>query len=98
MVLELTVCHETSLQKSKPFKVNKYENIKTCLQSSFKSIPVHVYSVLGFISELKTFTNAAVLPDMNTSTRSALTLEAIKNSYEIDYRLYTNVSDNVLNS
>ena len=87
LVLELTVCHETNLQKSKQFKLNKYENINTCLQSSFKNIPVQVYSmevsVLGFISELKTFTNAAVLPDMNTSTRSALTLEAIKNSYEI---------------
>ena len=53
----------------------------------FQNISVQVYSVevsvLGFISKLKTFTNAAVLPDMNTSTRSALTLEAIKNSYEI---------------
>ena len=87
LVLELTVCHETNLQKSKQFKLSKYENINTCLQSSFKNIPVQVYSievsVLGFISELKTFTNAAVLPDLNTSTRSALTLEAIKSSYEI---------------
>ena len=32
---------------------------------------------------IKIFTNAAVLPEMKTSTRSALTLEAIKNSYEI---------------
>jgi hypothetical protein len=86
-VLELTVCHETNLQKSKLFKLGKYENINTCLQSSFKNIPVQVYSVevsvLGFLSDLRTFTNAAVLPDMNTSTRSALTLEAIRNSYEI---------------
>ena len=87
LVLELTVCHKTNLQKSKLFKLNKYENIQTCLQRSFESIPVHVFSMevslLGFISDLKTFTNEAALPDMNTSTRSALTLEAIKNSYDI---------------
>ena len=87
LVLELTVCHETNLQKSKRFELSKYENIKTCLQSSFINIPVHVYSmevsVLGFISDMKTFTNAAGLPDINTSTRSALFLEALKNSYEI---------------
>ena len=38
---------------------------------------------LYLLTYLLTFTNAAVLPDMNTSTQSALTLEAIKNSYEI---------------
>ena len=29
---------KTNLQKSKQFKLNKYENINTCLQSSFKNI------------------------------------------------------------
>ena len=40
--------------------------------------------IIILIIIIKTFTNAAVLPDMKTSTRSAPTLEAIKNdSYEI---------------
>ena len=87
LVLELTICHETNFQKSKLFKLSKYENIQTCLQDSFKNIPVLVFSieisVLGFIADLKTFTNAANLPDMKTSTRSALTLEVLRNSYDI---------------
>ena len=64
LVLELTICHETNFQKSKLYKLSKYENIQTCLQSNFKNIPVLVFlieiSVLGFISDLKTFTNAVI--------------------------------------
>ena len=56
-------------------------------QAILKNIPVLVFSienlVLRFISDLKTFTNAANLLDMKTSTRSALTLEDIRNSSDI---------------
>ena len=87
LVLELTVCHETNLQKSKLFKLDKYENIRNCLQREFTHVPVALFtvevSVLGFISDLKTFTKAAKLPDITTTTRSALSLKAIASSYDI---------------
>ena len=87
LVLELTVCHETNLQKSKLFKLGKYENIGNCLQREFTHVPVSLFtvevSVLGFVSDLKTFTKAAELPDLTTTTRSALSMKAITSSYDI---------------
>ena len=87
LVLVLTVCHETNLQKSKLFILGKYENIGNCLQREFTHVPVSLFtvevSVLGFVSDLKTFTKAAELPDLTTTTRSALSMKAITSSYDI---------------
>ena len=76
-ILELTVCHETNFLKSKDYKLNKYKEAQIHLQYWFKHIPVRVYtaeiSVLGIVSDLSGFFNAAHL----------LSRDAIKYSFEI---------------
>ena len=65
----------------------KYEKIGNCLQRESTHVPVSLFtvevSVLGFVSDLKTFTKAAELPDLTTTIRSALTMKAITSSYDI---------------
>ena len=39
LVLELTVCHESNLLKSKQFKLRKYENISKLVKNKYKRIP-----------------------------------------------------------
>ena len=58
-VLELTVCHESNLLKSKLYKLNKYENIKHHLKPEHSHSTVELFtleiSVLGFVSDLSEF-------------------------------------------
>ena len=52
-VLELTVCHETNLVKSKNYKISKYIDIKSHLQPGFSNYNVQIFTIeistLGFI-------------------------------------------------
>ena len=88
LVLELTVCHETNLQKSKLFmqaqQVREHPNLSAEEFRKHSGARILDGSLsTGFYIRSEDLTNEAALPDMNTSTRSALTLEAIKNSYDI---------------
>ena len=57
--LELTVCHETNLVKSRAYKTNKYENfvILGYILAEERSIIAHFVKIttLGFISDLSIF-------------------------------------------
>ena len=66
IVLELTVCHETNLLKSKLYKLEKYKELY-----KFTKIPVqstHIFSIevstLGFISNISKFLSCANLPKL----------------------------------
>ena len=53
VVGELTVCHETNLQSSRDFKLNKYANLSAARSSAYKHHIVSVHTIevstLGFI-------------------------------------------------
>ena len=87
LVLELTACHESNLLKSKEYKENKYRNISTHLLPCLAQVPVLVFtvevSVLGIVSNLKSSTQAANLPDIPQSLLSAISKSTIMNSFEI---------------
>ena len=68
--LELTVCFETNLVKSREYKVNRYKDLGNELSSSgkvFKMIFIE-FSALGFYTEkMKTFTDFLKLFKLNHS-------------------------------
>ena len=80
-VLELTVCHETNLQKSKLFKCNKYCNIRDHLHTKFKNYSLSVctieISVLGFISDISEFLKITNLPALPRHIMHQLTFQAL---------------------
>ena len=87
-VLELTVCHETNLEKSCKFKTEKYKNLNHFLQPKFKSFPVHFFpfeiSVHGFMTNnFKTFLARIKLHDFPLHLRSQLIRTAIFNTFDI---------------
>ena len=86
-VLELTVCHETNLEKSKLYKMNKYTQLKKELKDDFKNNSLQLFtwevSTLGFVSDLTEFTKAANLPRVSLDLYSELTRKALFASQEI---------------
>jgi hypothetical protein len=87
-VLELTVCHETNLEKSCKFKTEKYKNLNHFLQPKFKSFPVHFFpfeiSVHGFMTNnLKTFLARIKIHDFPLHLRTQLIRTAIFNTFDI---------------
>ena len=89
-VLELTVCHENNLAKSRQYKQNKYSNISDHLDSKFVNYEVELFtievSVLGFISDISDFCADAKLSQMPDYIKTEISKSAINNSYNI-YRL-----------
>ena len=89
-ILELTVCHESNLLKSKLFKTEKYRNINDHLQNNYINFTVHVFtvevSVLGFLSNLTDFIRTSRLKMPRKDTINTIIFEAIRHSYNI-YRL-----------
>ena len=61
-VLELTVCHETTLIHSHDYKKNKYKDIGrygSTVASNWKIVPHFIeVSTLGFIADISNFTKA----------------------------------------
>ena len=95
-VLELTVCHETNLCKSKLYKQSKYKNIKDLRQAPFSKHTVSVctleVSVLGFISNMSDFCKLIKIPKMTRDTQNGIIYSALSCSHNI-FRLRNNFSD-----
>ena len=72
VILELTVCHESNLEKSKLFKIEKYTKIREHLKIKYKTFSTKLFtieiSVLGFISDLTEFIKFAKLSKMRKDT------------------------------
>ena len=86
-VLELTICHEKNILKSRSFKMNKYKDIKLHLQPKYKKHRLQVFtieiSVLGFISNLNEFCTFFKIPNMPISIKTEIIKTVIVNSYNI---------------
>jgi len=89
-VLELTVCHETNLAKSKLYKLNKYKHIGHSLQPNFSICDVQIFTIeistLGFISDFKHFQSAMALPPFTMTLHNAIINSVLNDSYNI-YKL-----------
>src|SRR6218665_2829163 len=67
-VLELTVCHETNLLKSRQYKLDKYSHLGQKLVNSHSSKTLEYFtlevSTLGFMSDINEFLISANLPNL----------------------------------
>ena len=84
---ELTICHETNLQKSKEYKREKYRSLSEDLTPAFRLKPVLYFSlevsVLGFISSSLDFTKACNLPPMPVNVSQSIIRTVMSQSYKI---------------
>ena len=67
IVGELTVCHETNMQQSRDYKLQKYSNLEAARSGEFKNHAVRVHtfeiSTLGFVvAEPNFFANGEIPP------------------------------------
>ena len=87
IILELTVCHEINLTKSKQYKVSKYSNISSSLTAAVTNCSVKVFTVevstLGFISDISDFCKVCLLNKLPTSVKTSIVNAAVSNSYYI---------------
>ena len=81
---ELTVCHETNLQKSRDYKLNKYSNLDAAKVREFKSRRVLVntieVSTLGFVVAEPNFFKFGEIPSFDVSLIKDLCKSAILSS------------------
>ena len=87
IVLELTICHETNLIKSKDYKINKYRNIATELKSSFADRELKCFSIevstLGLISPIDEFCRACKVHTFPDSLKQNIIRATLSSSYKI---------------
>ena len=89
-VLELTVCHETNLVKSKNYKISKYIAIKSHLQPGFSNYNVQIFTIeistLGFIGDISLFRKVSKFPKFTKIEKDILMKSVLNDSYNI-YRM-----------
>jgi len=87
VTLELTVCHETNLIRSKQYKEAKYVALREDLVSGFRSHIVSRQSIevttLGFISNISGFTRKYLTNSLSQTVKNNITISAITNSLSI---------------
>lgn len=87
VTLELTICHETNLHKSKGYKLNKYRNITSCCTEKSAGRLISNYtlevSTLGLISSSLNFTKALKIPDMSAQLKERITRTVLNSSFKI---------------
>ena len=80
-VLELTICHEKHILKSRSFKMNKNKDINLHLQPKYKKHRLQVFtieiSVLGFISNLNDFCTFFKIPNMPISLKTEIIKQSL---------------------
>ena len=87
VTLELTVCHESNLIKSKEYKTLKYQNIaQNCTNKSkgklIKNFTLEVSS-LGLMSPSLSFTKCLGLSPIPPSLKERIIRETVNNSFKI---------------
>ena len=96
--LELTVCHETNLEKSHDYKLNKYLNLQSDLSAAYTDKVVTNYfmevSTLGLISDMKKFTNHLAIPDMSPS----VVYNIRKHVVDARFQIYCNRNNDIVPS
>jgi len=93
VVLELTVCHESNLLKSRNYKLSKYSNIANFLLARWHGTPVKLFTIevstLGFISDMTSFTKLINLPKLQRQLKAKLINISVNHSFDI----YSNRND-----
>ena len=86
-VMELTVCHESNLLKSKLYKTNKYHDIKNLIKSEYSNFTVELFtieiSVLGFVADLSEFCKSLGIINIPKYVLSSIIRSALGSSYSI---------------
>jgi Reverse transcriptase (RNA-dependent DNA polymerase)/zinc-binding in reverse transcriptase len=87
VVLELTVCHETNLAKSRDYKMVKYSDLSDLCSASVSQSKVLLstceVSTLGFISDISKFCKACHIPKFPADVKKSIIKSVISNSYSI---------------
>ncbi len=87
IVGELTVCHETNLQKSKDYKLQKYSQLAAAKASEFKRHEVQVHTIevstLGFVVVDPNFYKSVGLPNFDPPLLKEVVRSAISSSRSI---------------
>ena len=85
IILELTVCHEINMQKSKDYKLTKYANIARSLKGPARPVKTNTLEVstLGFTSDLCQFATDSKLPKLPKSLLTCFANIALRHSYDI---------------
>jgi len=87
VVLELTICHETNLESSKSYKINKYKHLKENVTERFKHLNLSVctceLSVLGVLSIDDSFFNDVGISKFDNSFLTELSRTVINLSFDI---------------
>ena len=85
--LELTVCHETNLAKSKQYKSTKYTHIQSDTVNNYSNLKIENFTIevttLGFISDVSKFCKNNLLNSFPAEILNQITVSAISNSFEI---------------
>ena len=87
LICELTVCHETNLESSHAYKINKYSNIasaKSCLiRNHLVKVCTMEVTTMGFVSLDPVFFKESALPKLNKPALENITKSAILSSHTI---------------
>ncbi|MDW0252356.1 MAG: reverse transcriptase domain-containing protein [Nitrososphaeraceae archaeon] len=86
-VLELTVCHELNLLKSKQYKIDKYKNLVSDLRSSVNFTKLKLFtlevSTLGFISDSSELTDYLNISKLSVEIKKEVINTVLNYSYWI---------------
>ena len=86
-VMELTVCHESNLLKSKLYKTNKYRDIKHHIKPEYSHFTAELFtieiSVLGFIAFSSVFCESLGIGNIPKHVLSSITRSALASSHNI---------------
>jgi len=99
--LELTICHETNLERSKRFKLNKYSKLSNCLNAKYNNYEIISFTIevttLGFISDIRDFVNVCLIERLTNTLRLKIVNFVISDSYMI-YCNRNNAQNNNISS
>jgi len=86
-VLELTICHETNLNKSKQYKLDKYRSLANYGTALTTGKLISCYSIeistLGFISSCDDFTKANKIPGLPVELKQSIIRSVLSSSFRI---------------
>ena len=85
--LELTVCHETNVVKSREFKQSKYIHLKSNLLPEFQHFDLNQFTIeimtLGFISDSSQFSKNNLTDKMSEQIKFEILKSVVTDSYSI---------------
>ena len=86
-VIELTVCHETNLRKSKDYKLNKYRDIAKALLPREPALHTNLFTIevstVGFVADASELTAFAKFPKMPRALLTKIANLCLNCSYNI---------------